>query len=90
MIFSFAVDELMVRTIHVFMQFIDESRERQRETEAILPVSHHRRSSGASVGTLNAFKVKSIVLYEQKSNCYMMLHNSVNLSISALPIYQTR
>ena len=55
----------MVRTIHVFMQFIDESRERQRETEAILPVSHHRRSSGASVGTLNANKVNSIVLYEQ-------------------------
>ena len=66
----------MVRTIHVFIQFIDESRERQRETEAILPVSHHRRSSGASVGTLNAFKVNSIVLYEQKNNCHMMLHNS--------------
>ena len=80
----------MVRTIHVFIQFIDESRERQRETEAILPVSHHRRSSGASVGTLNANKVNSIVLYEQKNNCYMMLHNSLNLSISALPIYQTR
>ena len=54
----------MVRTIHVFMQLIDASRERQRETEAILPVSHHRRSS-ASVGTLNANKVNSKILYEQ-------------------------
>ena len=66
MIFSFAVDEPMVRTIHVFIQLIDESRERQRETEAILPVSHHRRSSGASVGTLNANKVNSMYYMSKK------------------------
>ena len=63
MIFSFAVDEPMVRTIHVFMQFIDESRARQRETETILPVSCHQRSGGASVGALDVFKVISIVHY---------------------------